>query len=67
MRAAHSKANQNPRNGPKENAKKMLSVALTPAARNTCDQLSNIQSQLSDVSSQRSGLPVVPLVWQNRV
>ena len=67
MRAAASKASQNPRNGPKENAKKMPSFAVTPAALNTCAQLPIIQSHVSGVSSHLTGLLVVPLVWLNRV
>ena len=50
-------------NGPKEKAKKTRSLAVAPAARKTSVQLSTIQFQLSGVSSQRSGAPVVPLVW----
>ena len=68
MRAAASNATQNPRNGPKENAKKMRSPRADAARpRNTRVQLPTIQSQLSGVSSQRIGWPVVPLVWQKRV
>ena len=67
MRSAASNAVQNPRNGPKENAKKMRSRAVTPDAWNTCVQLSSIQAQLSGVSSQCMGWPEVALVWQKRV
>ena len=68
MRVAASNPTQNPRNGPKEKAKKMRSRAATPAAWYTRVQLPIIQSQLSGVSSQRMGVPVVvALVWQKRV
>ena len=53
--------------GPNENAKKTRSVAVALAARKIAVQLSTIQFQLSGVSSQRSGAPVVPLVWWKRV
>src|SRR5262249_45537195 len=61
-RSADSKASQKPIKGPKENAKNTRSAADTPAARKISIQLSTIPSQLSGVSSQRNGLPVVPLV-----
>ena len=52
---------------PKEKAKKIRSLGATPDAWNTVVQLSTIQVQLSGVSSQRIGSPLVPLVWQKRV
>lgn len=55
---------QNPRNGPNENGKKARSPAVTPAARYTAFQHSSIHCQLSAVSIQRSGDPVVEEVWQ---
>jgi hypothetical protein len=57
-----SKASQNPMNGPKLNAKKILSDAVTPAARKMVCQLPSNQSHDSGVSSQRNGTPPVPLV-----
>ncbi len=58
-----SNAVQNPRNGPKENGKKIRSPASTFAASYTAFQHSSIHCQLSLVSSQRNGLPVVDDVW----
>src|SRR5579862_8331339 len=61
MRAAASKAVQNPRNGPNEKAKQTRSFCFNPAAPKMYDQLRTIQSQLCGVSSQRSGAaPVLP-------
>ena len=54
-------------NGPNENAKKTRSPEVAPAAQKISVQFSTIQFQLSGVSSQRSGAPVVPLVWWKRV
>ena len=62
-RSADSNASQKPRNGPKEKANITRSPAPTFAARKISDQLSIIASQLSGVSSQRNGVPLVPLVW----
>ena len=62
-----SNASQKPMNGPNENAKKIRSAALTPAARKMSLQFSIIHCQLSGVSSQRNGSPLVPLVWWTRV
>ena len=62
-----SNASQKPMNGPNENAKKTRSAALTPAARKMSLQFSIIHCQLSGVSSQRNGSPLVPLVWWTRV
>ena len=45
----------------------LRSAAVVPAWRWTVSQLSSIHVQLSGVSSQRSGLPVLPLVWWQRV
>ena len=59
-----SKATQKPRKGPKEKGKKMRSPGPTPAARYTAFQHSTSHCQLSFVSSQRSGWPVVEEVWQ---
>ena len=39
---------------------------MIPEMVSTCSQLRRIQSQLSGVSSQWSGAPVVPLVWWHR-
>jgi hypothetical protein len=63
IRAADSNASQKPINGPNEKAKKTRSPVRAPAARKIVAQLSTIPSQLSGVSSQRNGVPVVPLVW----
>ena len=61
-RSAPANADQNPTNGPNENAKKMRSRAVTPAARYIGCQHSRHHSHDSAVSRTRSGLPVVPLV-----
>ena len=62
-----SNAAQKPRNGPNENGKKMRSPASTRAPRYTAFQHSSSHCQLSLVSIQRSGRPVVDEVWQYRV
>ncbi len=61
-RCTASSADQKPRNGPKEKAKKKRSSRVTPAAPRICTQLSTMWFQLSAVSSQRIGTVVVPLV-----
>src|SRR5690349_14366378 len=65
-RKTASNADQNPRNGPKENAKKNRSWEVTPAAPRIWTQFCTMQSQLSAVSSHRIGTVVVPLVWWQR-
>ena len=55
---------QNPRNGPNENGKNTRSPAPTRAPRYTAFQQSSSNCQLSLVSIQRSGRPVVDDVWQ---
>ena len=64
---AASKPAQNPRNGPNENGKNTRSPGATRAARKTTFQQSSAHCQLSLVSIQRSGRPVVDEVWQYRV
>jgi hypothetical protein len=60
---AASNADQNPMNGPKEKGNIAVSPAFAPHALQMEAQLSMIQAQLSGVSSQAMGRPVVPLVW----
>src|SRR5216683_2078494 len=55
-RCAPPNADQNPMNGPNENAKKTRSEAVTPAAAYTCSaQILSHHSHESSVSSHRSG------------
>src|SRR5690349_11012350 len=63
--SAPPNADQKPMNGPKENAKKTRSAAVTPAARYTwSDQMPVHHTHDSAVSSQRSGAsPLEPEVW----
>ena len=57
-RSAPLNADQNPRNGPNENAQNTRSAPVTPAARYTCSaQIRAHQSHEPAVSSQRSGWP----------
>ena len=53
---------QKPIKGPNENARNTRSAEVTPAAFKTCPQQSPHHSQLSGVSTTRSGVPVVPEV-----
>ena len=65
---AASNAVQKPRNGPNENGKNSRSPGAEPhAGENSICQQPSSPSQLSGVSSQRSGRPVlVPEVWCRR-
>src|SRR5438477_11093920 len=67
-RSAPPNADQNPMNGPNENAKKTRSPGPKPAARYTwSDQMDSHQAHDSGVSSQRSGRsPLDPDVWCTR-
>jgi len=67
-RSAPPKADQKPMKGPKEKARKIRSVAPTPAAPYTWSaQIRRHQSHDSAVSSQRSGRPPLdPDVWWQR-
>ena len=60
MKRAASNADQNPMNGPNENAKNTVSFAVTPAPRYTGIQQRANHAQLLSVSNQRKGLPAVP-------
>ena len=55
---------QNPRNGPNEKGKKILSRAVSPMNGKLTRQQPSSHSHDSGVSSHRSGWPVlVPEVW----
>src|SRR5512147_2792876 len=60
---APSQPDQKPIKGPNENAKKIRSAGVTPAASRTVFQHPAHHCQESSVSSQYIGLPVVPEVW----
>ena len=61
-----SSADQKPRNGPKEKAKKKRSAPGDSGRPRICTQFSTMWLQLSAVSSQRIGTVVLPLVWWQR-